>query len=242
LTGGDPVSSRTLYGKFVLWKPQCLIVISSNFPMRLDTADVAMMRRLRPVGFEISFSDAPGTPADRLLKRDLEDVIGLELPGVMRWCLAGLLGYLREGIAEPAEVTAKREEMAVDLETSLKWLEAALAAEEVVRVTEDERRSGAVLKKDLLPVGVAFRVYRAWYEETDQKKGSDQGLGRFSKVLSRPEAGGKPEKGKDSNKFPGLRRGPAWRWDVENSAGADAWARRAATSDSGSGPGGLHLV
>jgi len=221
LAGGELISSREVYGRYVQWRARCTIVISSNHPMRINTADTAMMRRLRPIAFDISFSDAPGVPEDRQLKRDLEDVIKLELPGVMRWCLDGLLMYLAEGIGEPEEVTAKREALAEEMDSSLMWARHALDVGEVRPVDADGTvldGSGVrvpVVRGDLLNVSKAYEVYRVWASEVeDIKIGKEQSKKVFSQVLARVY--GKPVKVRGYMRFPGLTMGGAWpSWAME---------------------------
>ena len=221
ITGGDPVTSRAPYGKYVTWKPQALIVISSNSPMKMEVGDNAMMRRLRPVSFDVSFTDRPDAPEHRRMKRDLEEVITTELPGVMRWCLEGLLGYLAEGIVEPAEVTAKREEMAEGIDNSLLWAHWALeqgmireVAEDgslVPGVGEDPSLLGKVARSELLNVTEAHEHYENWAVVVERVKDIKyvRGRQRFSTTLAR--VWGKPVKVRGVMRFPGLTKTTAWR-------------------------------
>jgi putative DNA primase/helicase len=223
LTGGDHINSRSPYGKFVSWKPQCVIAISSNFPMRLDTADQAMMRRLRPIEFGVSFSDAPGTPPEKRMDKELEMKIRSELPGVARWCMEGLLGYLREGISEPGEVTDKRETMAAEMDSSLEWVGAALE-EGVVRVVTDAELSGALALTDRLSVGEAHEVYKEWCSDAGIRPGMEQAQRKFSQVLKRKY--GAPIKARGVMRFPRLTKGPHWPDDAGRPAPVGLWTGR----------------
>lgn len=210
LTGGDPVTSRAPYGKYVVWQPQCVIAISSNFPMRLDTADMAMMRRLRPIEFGISFSDEAGTPPERKMDKELLGKIKTELPGVAAWCLRGLLGYLKEGMAEPVEVTDKREAMAAEMDSSLEWVLWAIEEGQVEVLSRiDAATVGTTARFPLterLAVGEAHVAYMQWCES--QSKGHPQGSRKFSEVIGRRF--GRAIRTKSASRFPALIPGPSW--------------------------------
>lgn len=221
VTGGDPITSRAPYGKYVTWKPQALVVISSNHVMKFEAADNAILRRLRPISFDISFVDRPDVPEERRLKRDLEEVIATELSGVMKWCLEGLLKYLAEGIVEPAEVTAKREEMAADVDSSLLWahwvLEQGMVREVredgslVAGVGEDPALLGSVSRGELLNVTEAHEHYESWCVVVERIK-EERWIRKkpaFSRTLAR--VWGKPVKVVGTMRFPGLVKTSAWR-------------------------------
>ena len=56
LTGGEEVTSRPPYGKTMVdWTPRFLIIIASNFDIKLDTKDEALLRRIAPIRFEQIF-------------------------------------------------------------------------------------------------------------------------------------------------------------------------------------------
>lgn len=115
LTGQDLHRTRMPYGTYVEWKPQALIVISSNQPMRLDTADVPMMERLRPVAFQRA----------KRLDHDLEKKLRGELPGILRWLVAGAENVVSGGhkALEPtASMVNLREEMAEQVDDVLRFV------------------------------------------------------------------------------------------------------------------------
>ena len=180
-----------------------------------------MMRRLRPISFDISFSDRPDVPEDRRLKRDLEEVISTELSGVMRWCLEGLLAYLAEGIVEPAEVTAKRESMAEGIDSSLLWAHWALEQGMIREVREDgslvagpgedPALLGVVARGDLLNVTEAHEHYESWALAVERIKDPKwiRQKPRFSKTLTR--VWGTPVKVVGTMRFPRLVKTTAWR-------------------------------
>jgi P4 family phage/plasmid primase-like protien len=223
LTGGDHVTSRSPFQPFSSWRPQCLIAISSNQVMRLDTSDQAMMRRLRPIEFAVSFSDKPGTPPELMMDKGLEEKIRSELPGVAAWCMKGLLGYLSEGIEEPGEVTEKRERMAEEMDSTLEWLAAALE-EGVVRELTDGELVGMSMK-DRLQVGEAHEVYEAWCVSARSIRADRvQQRPTFSRVLARKY--GKPKKSTGGIMLIlGLTKGPAW-VDPSVPATHGTWPRR----------------
>lgn len=224
LTGGDHVTSRAPFQPHATWRPQCVIAISSNSVMRLDTADQAMMRRLRPIGFDVSFSDAPGTPPELLMDKELESKIRSELPGVAAWCMKGLLGYLREGVLEPGEVTEKREAMAAEMDSTLKWLTMALE-EGVVRELTAAELSGAMPIAARLSSSEAYSEYKVWASDDEGiKPGMEQSQKRFSQLMAKKY--GKNEKSRGIVKIAGLCKGPNWPDDTGRPALVGSWTGR----------------
>jgi P4 family phage/plasmid primase-like protien len=116
LTGQDLMRTRVPYGTYIEWRPQALIMISSNQPMRLDTADVAMMKRLRPVQF------TQAQEVDPTLERRISHG---ELPGVLRWLCEGAERGFAGGetaIDATSSMVALRESMAEAVDDVLQFL------------------------------------------------------------------------------------------------------------------------
>lgn len=98
LTGGDTLTARFLHQEFFDFRPSHRILIRGNHKPAIAGNDEGIWRRLRLVPFTVQI---PSDEQDRDLLRKLE----AELPGILRWAVAGCLEWQREGLKPPAIIT-----------------------------------------------------------------------------------------------------------------------------------------
>lgn len=149
LTGQDPQRTRSPYGLFTEWKPQLLIVIASNQPMRMETADTALMKRLRP----IAFTRPP------ILDYDLERKMRGELPGILRWLVEGaeIAGRAGTREVEPTEsMVALRENMAEEVDDVLRFVAESIELGNLREIDKDSP------KNTFISIGDLFARYTMW--------------------------------------------------------------------------------
>lgn len=103
-TGGDTLTTRELYGKWMSWKPEFVIFLATNYLPRVSSTDDAVWRRVKPIKFEQCFIDGDGNP----LSPDAAGIgvrIATEEPEcVLNWLLEGLAAYRQEGLTSPKQV------------------------------------------------------------------------------------------------------------------------------------------
>ena len=99
LTGGEPILVRALHSDFVEVLPKFKLTISGNHKPDIRGTDDGIWRRLLIVPFDVQI------PKDEI-DRDLGRKLITEAPGVLNWCVQGLLEYLEVGLQEPQEVLA----------------------------------------------------------------------------------------------------------------------------------------
>lgn len=145
VTGRDLQRTREPYGRFVEWKPCCLITIASNQPQRFETSDVAMLQRIGPIGF--------WQPAE--LDSSLDEKLRGERHGVLRWLADGAVRGLRGATAMPVTMLSLREGMAVHVDDVLRWLDEALRSGWLVK-------DDAVSDHQCISVAAAYQMYTAW--------------------------------------------------------------------------------
>lgn len=146
ITGGDWQRTREPYGRFVTWRPHATIVIASNHPMRFDTGDVAMLKRVGPVGFWNTHE----------IDLQLESKLEKELSGILNWVITGAEIVAAEGYTMmPASMKELREAMAEDTDECLQFLKEQL---NVGQLIEDK---GAPASKCVL-TGEVYRRYQIW--------------------------------------------------------------------------------
>ena len=131
LSGGDRVRARGLYQSSSEFDVQFLLWYGTNFVPRLSGEDLALWSRFAPVMFPHMWTESGMGPdgkkcetADPNLKKRLI----AEAPGILAWIIRHLEKLYAEGLAEPKAVTAKREELQGQQDTSGQFIEMAKAA------------------------------------------------------------------------------------------------------------------
>lgn len=99
LTGGDTLTGRFLHREFFDFRPAHKLVIRGNHKPAISGTDEGIWRRLHLVPFDVQI---PPEEQDR----DLLTKILAELPGVLRWAVAGSIEWQRKGLNPPPEVIA----------------------------------------------------------------------------------------------------------------------------------------
>ena len=97
LTGSDRISARKMHRDAFEFTPTHKLVLAANHKPDVRGSDHAIWRRIRLVPFNVTFrGDA--------IDGDLSATLQAELPGVLRWAVAGCLAWQRDGLGEPAAV------------------------------------------------------------------------------------------------------------------------------------------
>lgn len=102
LTGGDRIAARGLYKGTTEFRPEFLVVMSTNHKPTVEVADYAIKRRVLLVPFEVTI---PEEERDN----DIEHKLKRELDGILSWCVVGSVAYLADGLQIPDRVKAATE-------------------------------------------------------------------------------------------------------------------------------------
>ena len=97
LTGGDPITARPLYGRYFQYTPAFKVLMSTNHLPTIKGDDHAIWRRIRKIPFDVRIADED---QDKLLGEKLLT----ELPGILRWAVAGCLQWQKHGLETPDAV------------------------------------------------------------------------------------------------------------------------------------------
>lgn len=97
LSGGDPISGRTLYAKTITFTPQFKLNFQTNDALRINSADLAVVERLRVIPFYRFFDR---DERDETLKETLRE----EAPGILAFLVRGARAYLKDGLGTCAAV------------------------------------------------------------------------------------------------------------------------------------------
>ena len=98
LTGGDPITSRPLYGRPVTFNPSHTSLMVTNFLPKVAGDDPAAWRRIRVIPFDVVI---PETERDSRLGERLE----LAADAILTWAIQGWKDYSDNGMNAPAAVT-----------------------------------------------------------------------------------------------------------------------------------------
>lgn len=118
ITGGDCMTSRSLYEDYQEWKAQCVIWIATNFLPRVTGDDNAIWRRAKSIPMRTEF----GSDSNPEIL-GYADVLIEERDGILNWLLAGLRDYqLQGGLAQPQEITDDINSYRIDVDTAASFL------------------------------------------------------------------------------------------------------------------------
>lgn len=131
ITGGDKLTTRTLYQEDVTWQPRFAVWIATNHLPRMSSDDNAIWRRVKPIKFDQVF----GT-------EDREEIfdIGRKLAasegsGILNWLLEGVRKYREHGLSDPSEIKQGVKDYQSDSDPVSQFLESHIA-EGVLKVDE----------------------------------------------------------------------------------------------------------
>lgn len=99
LTGGDRLKARFMRQDFFEFNPTHKLWLAANHKPIVHGTDHAIWRRIRLVPFEVTI---PVDEQDHELEQKLRD----ELPGILRWAIAGTATWRAHGLRAPASVVA----------------------------------------------------------------------------------------------------------------------------------------
>ena len=139
VTGGDAITCRHLYKDFMTFRPNFLLVLSSNYKPRFAGQDEGLWRRVKLIPFNRYFA---ADERDHYLTQTLMG----EAEGILAWAIEGAAEWYRNGLGDPpviVEATKTYKETSDELAGFVGWV--------VVADTLGEIR-GAVL----------YEAYRDW--------------------------------------------------------------------------------
>ena len=152
MTGQDPIKACYKFQNQYSFLPQWKVWLATNDAPTTRAEDDAFWDRTKPIPFTVKFR---GTSAE--IKNYAEVLVKEEGPGILNWCIAGVLAWRKDGLQHPVDV-AEAAEAWRDRDD---WLQRFL--EEHTEPTEDTRRM--VKKSDL------FTAFTGWADMTKEARG-----------------------------------------------------------------------
>jgi phage/plasmid-associated DNA primase len=173
-----------------------MLVFATNHPIFFDTSDSAMFGRAKPVEFTYAGPKDPGLAA-RLMA---------ELPGIFTWGLAGLHGYLTEGIpAVTPAMAALRERIAAESDPALRFLAMAIT-EGYLAQDRMAPAAACVLRNELYPKFEAWCALEGVRDVAGKQKFNE----RIGRIYPQKKSEGWP---RFTGLLPGARYGELTWWE-----------------------------
>lgn len=133
LTGGDPLTTRKLYGQEVSWRPEFTVFMITNHLPRVAAGEEAYWNRVKPIKFGQVFVDSMGEALNSD-DRNLGERMAAEEPEViLNWVLEGLKQYRERGLDAPEQIAAWRDEYRDDVDTVRQFLAEAPGEGRIVK-------------------------------------------------------------------------------------------------------------
>lgn len=163
LTGDEWVETRTLNVKSSGWVPQGVPFVASNKPLKINTRDKAIVKRVQMIEFPIEFEkDHPD--ASRRLVEGIEEMIMEDRERVLEWIIQGMLLFVRDKkqLSPPASVIALQNDVVTEASTALRWV-SEFIEDGLVKVDFNQP------EEYFLPVKDAYQRYNNWVATAGEK-------------------------------------------------------------------------
>lgn len=102
ITGGEDITARFLNHEDFSFRPQFLLLISTNHKPKVECPDYAFKRRVLLVPFNVTLPESEWD-------RHHEEKLAAELDGILTWGVEGAVEYLAGGLRIPEKVRAATE-------------------------------------------------------------------------------------------------------------------------------------
>ena len=156
VSGGDVIYARGVYAKRgIEFVPEFLLMLATNHKPVIRGTDYAIWRRLILVPFERAFKEQERD-------RHLAETLAHELPGILRWMVAGCIAWRTQGLNAPAKVRLATQEYRSEMDILGDWIEACCVVDPSVTT----------------PMADLYRSYSDWCESEGSRAFSNRWFGR----------------------------------------------------------------
>lgn len=156
IMGGDVQNTRRMRQQESPWKPQCVLFIASNMPLKFDTRDDATFLKVLPIPFPHSFTD---TDPDHKMDRELESKVMEERSGILHWVLEGMRLFWRDGLAPTAAVMEAMDGNKTANSSALTFIQVLIDAGHLSRDLSAPVSS-------CLDLPNSYKIFQAWAESS----------------------------------------------------------------------------
>jgi putative DNA primase/helicase len=156
LTGGDPITTRPLYGKPVTFQPSHTVLMVTNDPPKVPADDLAVWRRIRVVPFTVKITDEE-------MDGHLDTSLQLAADAVLAWAVEGYRQYVANGdrLNEPSAVLHATTDYKIASDALAKFISDMCTTGPHIHVGHRE----------------LFTAWRAWCADTGELPGTEKEFG-----------------------------------------------------------------
>jgi putative DNA primase/helicase len=129
LTGGDSITTRTLYSDVVTFNPSHKVMLLTNHKPHMSAEDQALWDRVLLIPFTNRFVDDPKRPGEYKRNPRLLEELQEEASGILAWLVRGCLQWQAEGLNPPEQVIAATEEYRQEEDTIGEFISDCLIVE-----------------------------------------------------------------------------------------------------------------
>ena len=203
-TGGGFITARGLHQSPMTFPITHKLILMTNTPPPVDHMDLAMQGRINMIPFDMRWNRPGEVDPDPNLpdaQKDLMEVLGAELEGILLWLVQGAVAYFTEGLHPPAEVTSTTRNY-LDSQDSLKqWLalyeKCAPAEGQLAAVLQESYRSfcseeDLQIKVDS-PAGLGKKLKALGYQNKKSRDGMHYGLREVAATEGQAKVDGEDE-------------------------------------------------
>lgn len=171
MTGGTPMPVRHLNKGLFDLNPEFIPIMTGNDMPEIGGLDAGIWRRMKFLRFAATIAAAEQRPLKEVVAEFME-----EGPGILRWLVEGALRFLRDGLVDPAGVTALTQSHREDLDPVGAFLAACVSTS----------AGGRVQARSMYEAFVAFceaNAIRPWKETMFGRALKRKGLKREDKRI-----------------------------------------------------------
>jgi putative DNA primase/helicase len=144
-TGGEPLSSRFLYGEYFQYEPTFKIFLGTNYMPEITGTDDGIWRRIHKIPFSV-------TIPEEKMDRHIKDRLFEELDGIFAWAVRGCLECVKNGLNPPTQVRFSTEDYRKEQDNIQNFIDDCCATGDAFEIS----------KKDL------YQEYAVWAKNSGE--------------------------------------------------------------------------
>jgi putative DNA primase/helicase len=133
-SGGEKIKGRQLYQESITFRPEFLLMTTTNWPWIVEGEDGAILRRMVIVPFDRVIPE-------ELRDRNLIDKLKSEVDGILAWAVRGCLDWQRNGLRVPQKVTEQLDMYATNMDMFGAFVDERLTVDATAEIQASELHS-----------------------------------------------------------------------------------------------------
>lgn len=160
-SGDGLVHSAGKYANSYGWRPQGILFVASNNPLKVNIHDPATVERIKIIDFPVQFKSAgPGVPAELTKDVNLGQKLGMDGSRILMWVIEGMMAFRDRSFTfnEPVSILQGQEKIVFEGSNTLMWIQDMIDGEYM-------KIDFTTPIKQCLTPKFAYDAYRQWCTE-----------------------------------------------------------------------------